>query len=1087
MANAKSRREAGSIWGQDTIYYEARCNPQETFYEGSEDDDYENGDIRRLRYEAAGRRFLDGEAPLILSAALKGPFDAASGWVNPWGPARSSARNASARTSKQLKHSRDSRRSKTQRSQTHNSVECHLPSPESIKEVSVEPHPFLEDEDVARVHRWRDTIQPSSQLRQDDAWAAAVDSPSNRRSSVRNKQSKRSNWLEKVANRKRKAKDTETEPVETPRKRRIQVLPTSSRSRRLGMTQPSFNNVSPARKLATMRTTSFSRGANSSDEDEDELMDARDSSSTQHSAPAASPVRRLSPKKAFLKANKSIQVDSEDELSQDKLADQNAAATLSSPVSNKREPMKPSIPTIASPCLRTSKHTASGFQEQSSLPDVVNETDMTNATNHDVQQQSPDLGTQEDQSLQSPVQPRSSAQEGKPKSSEVASELDDSSPLSSISSSFSTDTCSSTSTGQEGVTIDDAASQPDTRSCPSDEQHVKGAIELGISTWRHGSQSTAEDMCEEGTTSDDELESGASSNGSMASSIQPNHVNHNDDDQPCEATLGSEIIPVDTPVRPFSISAEEVETIDHASEEEPRDISVDDTMEEDIEDHASKESPLVNSPGADVTMEDAERQTETDVSNKVGSSHVPTAEDDITGTNDTANHTAVTALKASSQPVAHAPGDSHTPISEVAETSSNPPSSGFSFRSILKHLVPLGPWNRSQAKETNEEPQAFRTEPGPISPPEENAEVDTEQAFASTKAVRNTATPENQVDQASPTNVDLDKDEDGPMNTTTSEHLHNGVGEEQDSTPPQDGMPVAPRTQLEPNPGLGITMHDGVHDVAVPQVSAESHHEAVLEPMETARPSTPVVAAPENHDGETAEPAVTHNLPATPRQSTPQLESPLQPFAAFMTPSPEHRKRQTRRIQWRCAGRPLDTRIKRSAMRNPLRMKPSRRVTWAPLPSEVAQGSPSAGSDGRSGGESTETRERQASPPPATAVEDLPTSGNVDFQNHFTAVAKRAMEMPGHAAPSESQERDGSLDPSAMEEDLPMEDTAGPGTSGVGWYAGKEPESIVDDGAELTEQVFQDLQSLLQPWDLDAELDQARKEPDPYGMPEIDV
>lgn len=39
---------------------------------------------KRLRYEAAGRRFLSGQRPRLLSASLRGPFDAKYGWPNPW-------------------------------------------------------------------------------------------------------------------------------------------------------------------------------------------------------------------------------------------------------------------------------------------------------------------------------------------------------------------------------------------------------------------------------------------------------------------------------------------------------------------------------------------------------------------------------------------------------------------------------------------------------------------------------------------------------------------------------------------------------------------------------------------------------------------------------------------------------------------------------------------------------------------------------------------------------------------------------------------------------------------------------------------
>ncbi|KAH6608229.1 hypothetical protein Trco_004542 [Trichoderma cornu-damae] len=67
-----------------SIYCEAVSQPQDIYYEGSEDEDYDDAVTRRQRCEAAGQQFLAGRAPLLLSATLRGPFGEESGWVNPW-------------------------------------------------------------------------------------------------------------------------------------------------------------------------------------------------------------------------------------------------------------------------------------------------------------------------------------------------------------------------------------------------------------------------------------------------------------------------------------------------------------------------------------------------------------------------------------------------------------------------------------------------------------------------------------------------------------------------------------------------------------------------------------------------------------------------------------------------------------------------------------------------------------------------------------------------------------------------------------------------------------------------------------------
>ena len=135
-------------WGQDTIYCEATCDPEDVFYAGSDDDDYESSVVRRQRIEAAGKRFLNGDAPLMLSSSLRGPFEESSGWRNPWRSKRT--------TTKQLPRPIPESPCKNKAPTSPNpaiadDAECHLPSPESLKQASVKSHPYLQEEDLNRV------------------------------------------------------------------------------------------------------------------------------------------------------------------------------------------------------------------------------------------------------------------------------------------------------------------------------------------------------------------------------------------------------------------------------------------------------------------------------------------------------------------------------------------------------------------------------------------------------------------------------------------------------------------------------------------------------------------------------------------------------------------------------------------------------------------------------------------------------------------------------------------------------------------------------------------------------------------------
>ncbi|PHH71403.1 hypothetical protein CDD80_5298 [Ophiocordyceps camponoti-rufipedis] len=152
----------------------------EIIYPGSDDEDYPDSATRQLRYEAAAQRFLKGNVPFLLSASLRGPFD--------------QARKQS--TSKVPASVQDS---------MIDTQQCHLPSPESLRQVPAsEPHVYLDGEGLVMVELWRHDVQPPS-VRNDSFWSS---NNAQQGSSVKKRRAMESAWLKREANKKRKSDST---------------------------------------------------------------------------------------------------------------------------------------------------------------------------------------------------------------------------------------------------------------------------------------------------------------------------------------------------------------------------------------------------------------------------------------------------------------------------------------------------------------------------------------------------------------------------------------------------------------------------------------------------------------------------------------------------------------------------------------------------------------------------------------------------------------------------------------------------------------------------------------------------------------
>ncbi|KAI2634402.1 hypothetical protein GGS26DRAFT_553661 [Hypomontagnella submonticulosa] len=166
--------------GDEPIYCAAPPpdSPNDIIYVGSDEELDDDAKIaRRLRYEAQGLRYLQGRPLRIMSASLRGPFDKASGWKNPWLPkpkqlpaVKKSVLEAPLFPIKPTPsvNRRLSKDSATPR--TRDSVQCQLPSPQSNRELELSNN-SLGTHKRRRIQAWADGVISRPSLERDAFWA----------------------------------------------------------------------------------------------------------------------------------------------------------------------------------------------------------------------------------------------------------------------------------------------------------------------------------------------------------------------------------------------------------------------------------------------------------------------------------------------------------------------------------------------------------------------------------------------------------------------------------------------------------------------------------------------------------------------------------------------------------------------------------------------------------------------------------------------------------------------------------------------------------------------------------------------------
>ncbi|KAI1846502.1 hypothetical protein JX266_007399 [Neoarthrinium moseri] len=162
--------------GEEPVYCAAYDDNEEVLYPGADQElDQAARVAKRLRYEEQGLRYLRGQPLRLLSASLQGPFDRASGWHSPWLPKAPKATDTAAalplpftktippidpimrqELAEPVAQEHDT-------PTTRDSLRCHLPSPDSQRELELAVGNPLDVEKRSRIREWATNVAPGFQ------------------------------------------------------------------------------------------------------------------------------------------------------------------------------------------------------------------------------------------------------------------------------------------------------------------------------------------------------------------------------------------------------------------------------------------------------------------------------------------------------------------------------------------------------------------------------------------------------------------------------------------------------------------------------------------------------------------------------------------------------------------------------------------------------------------------------------------------------------------------------------------------------------------------------------------------------------
>ncbi|KAI4600452.1 hypothetical protein KJ359_000807 [Pestalotiopsis sp. 9143b] len=209
--------------GEEPIYCAAYDDGEEVLYHGSDSNlTHPDRIAQRLRYEEQALRYLRGQRPRLICAALRGPFDEASGWRNPWLAARRVdqqqrlPKSTTAPTKpavKALPGITDALTNDTPG--VHDSMQCHLPSPDSHRELELADNAQLDTSARSRIRDWASNIQTDT-LKRDDFWAPDISADDASDGNGTAKRSATKDWLKSKFNKRRKTDNLSFDTASTP-------------------------------------------------------------------------------------------------------------------------------------------------------------------------------------------------------------------------------------------------------------------------------------------------------------------------------------------------------------------------------------------------------------------------------------------------------------------------------------------------------------------------------------------------------------------------------------------------------------------------------------------------------------------------------------------------------------------------------------------------------------------------------------------------------------------------------------------------------------------------------------------------------
>lgn len=207
---------------EEPLHCAASQSPEDVLYLGSDDglDDATKA-AKRRRYEEKGRQYLRGRPLRLFSASLRGPFERSSGWQNPWLPKNgplpaSSVRPTITKPAVKASMRRNIYKLEGQANstpETRGSMQCHLPSPESNRDLELDDCDNLDPDKRSRIQSWAKNVTGAPE--KDSFWAPAPAKLQTLDNAI-NKRPAGNNWLKSKLSKRSKSDHPSSSALMTP-------------------------------------------------------------------------------------------------------------------------------------------------------------------------------------------------------------------------------------------------------------------------------------------------------------------------------------------------------------------------------------------------------------------------------------------------------------------------------------------------------------------------------------------------------------------------------------------------------------------------------------------------------------------------------------------------------------------------------------------------------------------------------------------------------------------------------------------------------------------------------------------------------